>query len=60
MAATLINAVFIDDETPVHVSVRFTDDLPAHVKGGVFWNPTEQHYSIVYEGSVNLIEFIDD
>jgi hypothetical protein len=57
---TLINAVFIDDETPVHVSVRFTDDLPAHVKGGVFWNPTERHYSVAHEGSTRPIEFIND
>jgi hypothetical protein len=60
MAATLINAVFIDDETLVHVSVRFTDNLPAHIKGGVFWNPTGQHYSVAHEGSTHPIEFIND
>jgi hypothetical protein len=61
MAATLIECTFLNDSaTWVPVKTHFSDDLPDHVKGGMFWNLTKQCYYMAVDGTMGPVEFIND
>jgi hypothetical protein len=60
MSATLLRIEFPDDETLIPVPTQYNDDLPAHVKGSIYWNPTDRCYCIAQEGESVHVEFIND
>ena len=60
MTATLLQMGFIHDEVMVPVPTRLNNDLPPHVKGNIYWHPTQGCYYLPYEGNHAPVEFIND